>query len=110
MIVQLRKKEIGLPRKRWGGFGDRSNRSSNYMDDWRRQRWEFESIRFDEQLNNAIHGKNATFKLLTITYGISRKFVRRKFTGLGPVGVDKIFFISVNMTLCNIFLSHLWSI
>ena len=77
MIVQLRKKEISLVKKRWcdhrggahhghrqagssnwdfnvsqtttGGGGGGSGRSGS-------SRWDLESYRFDETINNAIHG------------------------------------------------------
>ena len=65
MIVQLRKKEISLGRKsRWAGES-RSGRSgggggggANWeLGTGRASRWDLDSYRFDETINNAIHGE-----------------------------------------------------
>ena len=67
VIVQLRKKEISLVKKRWcdhrhSGGASGGARSSNWDfnvgqgSSGRSSRWDLESYRFDETINNAIHG------------------------------------------------------
>ena len=53
MIVQLRKKEISLTKKRFH-YSGRDGGDHGWRS--RSQRWGFESYQFDETINNAIHG------------------------------------------------------
>lgn len=57
MIVQLRKKEITLGKKRWCDHrGRMSNWDFGMGSSGRSSRFDLDSYRFDETINNAIHG------------------------------------------------------